>query len=85
MAPDNVDVFEVDAQDLRELYNNKNASVIHAENCTDPNCERCEILCDEGFIIFCDGCGRLHHRTWKLWSRIVDENGRCLVFCPECK
>lgn len=84
--PDNTDVFEVDLRDLWELYTKKNASVIHAETCQDENCERCEILCDDGYIISCDGCGRLNHRTWKLWQRIVDSSsGGCSVFCPNCK
>ena len=85
MMPDNTDVFHVSGWDLKELYNKKNLCVSHAENCRDENCEWCQQLCDEGYIISCDCCGRIHHTTWKLWTGVVNENGQCAVFCPGCK
>lgn len=60
-------------------------SAWHAAHCTVENCERCQSLCDEGLVIACEECGRVHHTDWLGWCGEVDGDGRCTVLCPECQ
>lgn len=60
-------------------------SAWHAALCQIEDCEWCQILCDEGLVISCDGCGRVHHTDWLGWGGAVDGKGRCTVLCPECR
>lgn len=52
-------------------------SAAHIENCTDPDCERCEYLTE--FYMGCDGCGHVGHQDSDGWELI---DGR--VYCLEC-
>lgn len=57
----------------------------HAANCQIENCEWCKSLCDQGLVIACDECGRVHHTDWLGWSGDADDDKRCTVLCPECR
>lgn len=63
----------------------KGAAEYHAQTCTDPDCEWCDSLCDQGLIVACDGCGHTAHTDrLNFWTGIVDERGGCLIYCPSC-
>ncbi|MFM2383577.1 MAG: hypothetical protein RIQ72_149 [Candidatus Parcubacteria bacterium] len=57
----------------------------HAAHCTDPDCTWCQALCDDGFIIGCDGCSAVHHTDWLGWHGHLQTDGSCMVLCPECE
>lgn len=56
----------------------------HAGHCTVEDCDWCNQLCEDGYIISCDDCGNVHHTDWQGWHRIIGANGGCSVYCPEC-
>lgn len=59
-------------------------SAWHAAHCRVEDCPRCDYLCDQGLVISCDGCSRVHHTDWLGWNGQVDQHGRCTVLCQEC-
>lgn len=59
----------------------KNRAAWHAAHCRIAECETCDALCDEGIIISCDACGRVHHTDWLGWQS--PDEGKT-VLCPEC-
>ena len=61
------------------------AAAWHAARCRSESCVRCDVLCQEGLVISCDGCGRVHHTDWLGWDREMHANGSVTVLCPECE
>lgn len=61
------------------------AAAWHAAHCRVEDCDLCQSLCDHGSVISCDDCGRVHHTDWLGWAGAVDGEGRCAVWCPECR
>lgn len=55
----------------------------HAAHCWIENCEYCEFLCEQGLVISCDACGRVHHTDWLGWKGEL-HGDQCTVLCPEC-
>lgn len=60
------------------------AAVWHVSNCTIDECDICNNFVDNGRVISCDCCSKIHHTDWLGWRGILDSNGRCFVYCGEC-
>ena len=60
-------------------------AVLHASNFSIDDCVYCQELCDEGLLICCDGCGKIHHSDWIGWFGSVKKDGKCIVLCGECE
>jgi hypothetical protein len=60
------------------------AAAWHAAHCTVEDCDRCRYLCDEGLVVGCDECSKVHHTDWLGWDGTLGDDGCVVVRCPEC-
>ena len=45
--------------------------------CHDDECERCQLLCDEGFVMACDFCGRPERSDSSRLKMVTTEEIAC--------
>lgn len=60
----------------------KCSSVPEACGC-ERDCLYQEYLVENGFVISCDCCGHAGHADSDGWIGVVDDQGRCAVFCSK--